>query len=554
MLECMFIDNIALIDHAEISFSKGFQVFTGETGAGKSVLVGSINMLLGERVSREMIRYGEKKARVQGLFHIDEPRTVKFLEENGWEPDEDGNVIVSRELSAEGKNICRVGESLVSVQKLRELGRWLVNVHGQHDNQALLDRSAHIDFLDSFSEEMQPVLEAYREKYRKLRQAEQELDSLQMDEAEKLRKLDILNFEIRELAEADLKPGEEEELKRRCKIANNAQKLLSQTGKAIDLLYENEEGNCAYNFLASASQLIAEAAELDEEYSEAAEIVETALASVQEAASMLQNSIDRAELSEDSPEQMEERLDVIYRLKRKYGGSVETALVHLEEAREECERMEWMDENREKLEQTVQILREEASQLAGRLSTLRHAAAEKLSRQIGENLAFLNMPNAVFSAQITACNMNEKGMDSVEFLLSANRGEPPKPLAKIVSGGELARIMLAIKSILSATDAVETLIFDEVDSGVSGRAAQRLGEKLKELSGEKQVLCVTHLAQVASAADRHFLIEKKEAEGKTQTTVTALDKKGRLEELARIIGGEHITETTYKQAEEMLDD
>lgn len=554
MLECMIIDNVALIDHAEISFSNGFQVFTGETGAGKSILVGSINMLLGERVSREIIRYGEKRAMVQGVFHILEPRVLSVLAENGWETDEDGTLIVSRELSADGKNICRVGGCLVPVNKLRELGRWLVNIHGQHDNQALLDRTSHIDFLDSFSDELHPIFELYRTKYYEYVNTEKELAALQMDEAEKLRRLDILNYEIQELEDADLRVGEEEELKQQCKIANNAKNLLSQTGQAINLLYENEEGSCAYNLLASAAQLVESASEIDPAFFEASENLTNALASVQETVHMLQDYFDRADMDETSLEQMEDRLDVIYRLKRKYGGSEENALAHLQESREERSRIEFMDENRVKLEQKVKKLREETESLAQTVSGARKSAAQKLSAQICENLAFLNMPNAVFFVQITPCDINEKGMDSVEFLLSANKGEPPKPLTKIVSGGELSRIMLAIKSILSETDAVATLIFDEVDSGVSGRAAQRLGDKLKELSHRKQVLCVTHLAQVASAADKHFLIEKKETDGKTKTFVTALEREGRIEELARIIGGEHVTETTYKQAEEMLDD
>lgn len=554
MLECMIIDNVALIDHAEISFSEGFHVFTGETGAGKSILVGSINMLLGERVSREIIRYGEKKAMVQGMFRITQPEAHSFLTENGWETDEDGELIVSRELSAEGKNICRVGGCLVPVTKLRELGRWLVNVHGQHDNQALLDRAAHIDFLDKFSEKNTAALNAYRETYHELIRTQQELASLDMDEAEKLRRLDILDYEIGELEDADLKIGEEEDLKRRCTIANHAKNLLAQAGQAVDLLYENEDGNCAYNLLASAAQLIGSAAEIDSSFAETAENLESALAVVEESVRSLQSYLDRADSEEEPLELMEERLDLIYRLKRKYGGSVEHALAHLEEAREERRSIEFMDENRERLGKKEASLRQKAEEEAKKISQERKRTAKKLSEQIGENLAFLNMPNAVFSVSILPCNMNEKGMDSVEFLLSANQGEPPKPLTKIVSGGELSRIMLAIKSILSATDAVETLIFDEVDSGVSGRAAQRLGEKLKELSAKKQVFCVTHLAQVASAADRHFLIEKHETKGKTQTQITALARDGRIRELARIIGGEHITETTYKQAEEMLDD
>lgn len=553
MLECMTIDNIALIGHADIEFSGGFNVLTGETGAGKSILIGSMNMLLGERVSRELIRFGEKKAMVQGLFRISDESVLEYLKDNDIEAEDDGSLIVSRELSADGKNVCRVGGRMVPVSKLRELGRMLMNIHGQHDNQALLDKTSHLEFLDRFiGDEAGKILAEYKEKYRMLVSLLKESDELCMDEAEKLRKMDILKYEIKELSAAQLSEGEEEELKKQRNIANNAKKLLLSAGQALDILYENADGECAYNFLANASQLLLQAAEIDSEFSEMAEGIESAIISLEDSVRRIQSYLDSFEQDGISIDEIEERLDLIYRLKRKYGGSVESALCHLEKSEEELKNIEFLDERKLKIENEISIARREAEKLAEDLSKLRKKTAQKLSVQIGENLAFLNMPNAEFIAEINPKELSADGADSVEFMLSANKGEPPKPLEKIVSGGELSRIMLAIKSILADSDVVGTLIFDEVDSGVSGRAAQKLGEKLKELSDCRQVLCVTHLAQVAAKAESHFLIEKREQDEKTLTQVALLDEQGRIEELARIIGGEKITETTRKQAEEML--
>ncbi len=553
MLECITIDNFALIDHAEIEFSKGFNILTGETGAGKSLLVGSLNMLLGERMSKDWIRYGEKRAVVQGLFRIGEPKLLQYLEDNGLEAEEDKSLILSREISSDGKNICRVSGRMVPVAKLRELGRWLINLHGQHDNQALLDRSTHCGFLDRFAKaKIQPILTEYHKEYQKLVEIKKELSGLEIDEAEKLRRMDLLQYEIKELETADLKPGEEEELKTKCSIASNAKKLLSSAGQALDVLYDNPEGECAYNFLASASQLLGSAAAIDPAFSGSADNLEEILAALEETVRQVQTYLDGFDWDEAEVELMQERLDDIYRLKRKYGGSVEAALAHLEQITKEYNAMEFMEDRRRQLDKERETCLKNAKQLAMQLTDLRKQTAGKLSAQIGESLEFLNMPDTTFVPVIEPAELGDDGADSVEFLLSANKGEPPKPLAKIVSGGELSRIMLAIESILFEEDLVDTLIFDEVDTGVSGRAAHRLGEKLSSLSESKQVICVTHLAQVAALANCHFLIEKKEEQEKTHTVIVKLDQAGKIRELARIIGGEHITDTTLKQAEEML--
>lgn len=555
MLYCMTIDNIALINHADIEFSDGFNVFSGETGAGKSILIGSMNMLLGERVSKEFIRFGEKKAMVQGLFKISDESVLSYLSENGIDAEEDGSLIISRELSAEGKNICRAGGKMLPVSKLKELGRMLMNIHGQHDNQALLDKTTHLEFLDRFiGDKAEKLLADYKEKYKQLVALLKEADELDIDEAEKLRRIDILKYEIKELSDAQLAEGEEEELKKQRVIANNAKKLMLSAGQALDVLYENADGECAYNFLANASSLAQEAAEIDSELSEVSESIESALVTVEDTVRRLQAYLNNFEQEGISIDEIEERLDLIYRLKRKYGGNVESAIRHLENSIEELKNIEFLDERKIQIENEIAICRSEAEKLAAKLSELRKSSAKDLSSKICESLEFLNMPNAEFVAEIVPKDLSADGIDAVEFLLSANKGEPAKPLEKIVSGGELSRIMLAIKSILADSDVVDTLIFDEVDSGVSGRAAQKLGEKLKELSNFKQVFCVTHLAQVASKAESHFLIEKHEENEKTLTKVNLLDKKGRINELARIIGGEKISDTTLKQAEEMLND
>ncbi len=553
MLECMTIDNIALINHADIEFSDGFNVLTGETGAGKSILIGSMNMLLGERVSKEFIRFGEKKAMVQGLFRISDERVLEFLKDNDIEAEDDGSLIVSRELSADGKNVCRAGGKMVPVSKLRELGRMLMNIHGQHDNQALLDKTSHLEFLDRFiGDKAGKILDEYKEKYKQLVALLKEADELDIDEAEKLRRIDILKYEIKELSDAGLSDGEEDELKKQRAIANNAKKLMQAAGQTLDILYENADGQCAYNFLANASSLAQEAAEIDSELAEVSESIESALVTVEDTVRRLQVYLNNFEQEGISIDEIEERLDLIYRLKRKYGGSVESAIDHLEKSEEELKNIEFLDERKIQIENEITLCKSEAEKLAEKLSELRKSSAKILAEQICENLEFLNMPHSEFIAEIKPKDLSADGIDSVEFLFSANKGEPAKPLEKIVSGGELSRIMLAIKSILAESDVVGTLIFDEVDSGVSGRAAQKLGEKLKELSNLRQVFCVTHLAQVASKAESHFLIEKYEQNEKTLTNVALLDKKGRIDELARIIGGETITDTTLKQAEEML--
>ncbi|MBR5157512.1 MAG: DNA repair protein RecN [Clostridia bacterium] len=553
MLYCMTIDNIALINHADIEFSDGFNVFSGETGAGKSILIGSMNMLLGERISKEFIRFGEKKAMVQGLFKIGDKRVLSYLYENGIDVEEDGSLIISRELSSDGKNICRAGGKMLPVSKLKELGRMLMNIHGQHDNQALLDKTTHLEFLDRFIGDKAERLSAdYKEKYKSLVALLKEADELNIDEAEKLRRIDILKYEIKELSDAQLTEGEEDELKKQRAIANNAKKLMQSVGQTLDVLYENADGECAYNFLANASSLAQEAVGIDSELSGVAENIESALVAVEETVRNLQIYLNNFEQEGLSIDEIEERLDLIYRLKRKYGGSEKSALGHLEKSIEELKNIEFLDERKAQIENDIALCRSEAEKSAAKLSELRKCCAKDLSAKICENLEFLNMPNAEFVAEITHKDLSADGIDTVEFLFSANKGEPAKSLEKIVSGGELSRIMLAIKSILADSDVVDTLIFDEVDSGVSGRAAQKLGEKLKELSGFRQVFCVTHLAQVASKAESHFLIEKHEQDEKTLTQVKLLDEKGRIDELARIIGGEKITATTLKQAEEML--
>ena len=555
MLLCLNIKNFALLDSAEINFTDGFNVLTGETGAGKSILIGSINMLLGERTSRDVIRYGEKAASVQGLFYVNHPRAAQALASLGIEPEEDGAVLVSRELHADGRNICRINGRLVPVNVLKSAGGWLVNIHGQQDNQSLLDHTAHIGFLDRFAgKNMKDALEHYRGLYSQMRSVEQELSALNMDEAEKLRKLDLLSYEIQELRAANLTEGEEEELRGKRNILANAKRLIAFCGQATDALYDNVDGECAYNYLAAASDCMTQAAAIDGSFESAAATLAEVLAAVEETTRQINAHLDNLNLDGAALEEVEERLDVIYHMKRKYGGSVEAALSHLEKIEREYEGISTADERIKQLSKELEKLRSQAEAAAQMLHGIRIKTAETVKQQIDETLAFLDMPGASFAVSVEPCELNGNGADKVEFLMSTNRGEPLKPMVKIVSGGELSRIMLAIKSILAASDAVGTLIFDEIDTGVSGRAAQKIGAKLKALSCVKQVICVTHLAQIAAIADSHFLISKQAVGEKTSASVALLEHVGRVEELARIIGGDTVTDTTRKQAEEMLHD
>lgn len=553
MIYSMNIKNVALINEANIDFSDGFNVITGETGAGKSVLIGSVNMLLGERVNKDIITNGADCAEVSAVFYIENEEVRRHLGEMGIDIDETGELVMSRQIFHDSKNICRMNGTAVSATMLKNAGRLIVDLHGQHNNQALLDKDMHIDFLDKFAgDEIREKLNEYMAEYRRLRKLQKDLDRLSESAEERERKIDILNYEINEIKSVSPEVGEDEELKRKKEIADNFKKLCSSVGKAYYCLYDDTEGRSAYQSMTQSAQALAEASEIDGGLKETAELLDSIVIQIQEASRTVSSYLDSLENSVESDFDIDARIDEIYKLKRKYGGSIESVLAHLESSETELEFLNNSDDRLNDLITEVNKSAQKAGKLALELSKIRKKTAERIEKEICSNLKFLNMEDAVFSVGFEECELSKMGCDKVEFLLTTIKGAPPKPLAKIASGGELSRIMLAIKTVLAESDVVKTMIFDEIDTGVSGIAAQKIGDKIKELSKTKQIFCVTHLAQIASKADTHFKIEKTSDDKKTQASVDKLDENGRINELARIISGDKVSSTTIAQAKEML--
>ncbi len=553
MLFALHIQNIALLDDAQIEFGNGFNVLSGETGAGKSILISSINLLLGERANRELIRHDADRAEVSGIFYVETEAQREALLELGIMPEEDGALSLSRQLLKDGKNICRIGGRTATLSELREVGNLLVNIHGQHDSQALLDPTCHIRFLDSFLKaEGKTALSTYQEAYHKWQNLAKELENFFVDEAEKLRKIDLLSYEYNEIRAAGLSPEEEEELTAKRDMIQHKKHLESATSAALSALCDSHDGMDALGALSISAKELTDAAGYDASLSPLSEKAELLYEEVQDLSRNLRNYFERLTEDELPIDEIEARLDVIYRLKRKYGGSIEAVLSHGENCEKELARLENADAQKAQLEQDVLAARKTAEQLAESLSALRKSAISHIEDSINAVLHFLNMPDADFKVVLTECPLNKNGAEQVNFDIRTNSGEDYAPLNKIISGGELSRIMLAIQSVLTDGDAADTLIFDEIDTGVSGSAAQKIGRKLKELAKKKQVLCVTHLAQIAAMADKHFLIEKSTEDARTKTDVLALSHDARIRELARIISGDAVTETTLKQAEELI--
>ncbi|MGM9602337.1 MAG: DNA repair protein RecN [Faecousia sp.] len=547
MLSLLHIENIAVIECSDISFDRGFNILTGETGAGKSIVIDGICAILGERAYRDMIRTGANKASVRAVF-TDVPE-YPWFGENGVEYDPE--TVIQREIYLDGKNICRVNGSLVSVSILRKLGIQLINIHGQHDSASLFDENNHLSFLDAFADN-EALRSRYGESYALVSKIKNEINRMTMDEGEKLRRMETLKYQIEEISKANLEIGEDEALEQRRKLLQNAEKLASGMDTAVDCLYGGEETEGAATLLAQAERELARLSRYSDSIASLHDKVADLMYQVQDAAEEVKDARDDLSYSAEELEQIEERLHTIYKLRRKYGASCADILEYLEKAKKELDEIEFADDHLERLRAKCQKAEETAWALAKELRASRKDAAEALSKQILTELAQLDMPRVRFSCEFTELELSANGADAVAFYMSANAGEALKPLSKVASGGELARIMLAMKNVLAQHDQVATLIFDEVDTGVSGRAAQKVAEKLKSVAKNKQVLCVTHLPQLAALADTHLLIAKQERQGRTYTTVTPLDMEGRKKELARIIGGAKITETTLKSAEEML--
>ena len=552
MLSLLHIENIAVISQADITFDKGFNVLTGETGAGKSIVIDAIGAIMGERTSRDIIRTGAKSARVSAVFR--ELPALAWFEEQGVGPDENGELLVERTIQGDGKNVCRVNGRPLLVTQLRELGCQLVNVHGQHDGQQLLDEECHLGYLDSFGG-TQESLAAFAAAYEKVRAARRELESLQMDEAEKARRMDTLTYQIEELERAELREGEEEELSQRREVLRNAERLTDAVDGAWQALTGGEDGEGAVSLLMEAENRLAQGGRYSVGLRELSEKAAQLRCDADDLAELVRDLRGTLDFYPGELDEIEERLDKLYRLKKKYGGSVEEMLAFLDRCRGELDDIQFSEERSAKLEKELVRALKAAVELGRKLSGQRKKAAEQLSGRIQVELKELDMPRVQFQVEFApkegSDGMDATGMDTVRFLMSANMGEALKPINKIASGGELSRIMLALKNVLAETEQVTTLIFDEVDTGVSGRAAVKVAQKLFQVSRGRQVLCVTHLPQIAAMGDVHFSVEKGEAKGRTFTKVERLDRAQRREELARLSGGQ-ATAVMLEGAEELL--
>ncbi len=552
MLSLLHIENIALIQSADIRFGPGFNVLTGETGAGKSIIIDSIGAVLGERTSRELIRTGAKSALVTAVFTQIPP--LAWLEENGFPAGEE-ELLLQRELQGDGRNVCRVDGRLVTVAQLRELGRQLLNIHGQHDGQQLLDPASHLGYLDQFGR-CQPLLVEYQAAYSQWRAIRRQMDGLQMDEAERSRRVDTLNYQIQELERANLKPGEDEELSARRQLLRSAGRLMEAVRSAQFALSGDEDRAGACGLIADAEGEIQGVASISSELSQLSEKLTALRCAADDAADNLRELDRTFDFSPGELDQVEERLDLLYRLRKKYGSTVEEMLSYLEQCRRELDQIQYADDTLERLEKELEKARKEAVRRGEALSKARREAAKALQERVQKELRDLDMPKVRFQTEFSPkggeAGMDETGLDEVQFLMSANVGEALKPIQKVASGGELARIMLALKNVLAEGDEIGSLVFDEVDTGVSGRAAQKVAEKMAQVARRKQVLCVTHLPQIAAMADAHFSVQKGEKGGRTYTHLERLDRAGCREELARLIGGASITPALLESAEELL--
>ena len=548
MLELLHIENIAIIEAADIEFAPGFNALTGETGAGKSIVIDSLSAVLGQRTSRELIRTGAEKAFVSAAFSGMAP---ELTEELGIQPEADGTLLLQREIQTDGKNVCRVNGRPVTVGQLRALGAQLLNIHGQHDGQQLLDEEQHIVYLDSFGR-VESLAITYAEKYKDFTDIRRQIGALQMDEAEKARRVDTLQYQIEELRRAKLTPGEEEELTARRGMLRNAEKFLDAVAGADYALNGDDSGGGALSALRQAQDALSGVRHLDDAFGQLYERLGEAYSEVYDIAATVEDKRGELDVSPGELDRVESRMDLLYRLKKKYGATVEDMLDYQARCEAELAQIEDAGDTPARLEQALSKAEKEARQAAQALSDARKAAAEQLTAQILAELQQLDMGKIRFAVDFAEKPLDSDGMDTVRFLMSANVGEELRPIHKIASGGELARIMLAMKNVLSEQDHVGTMVFDEVDTGVSGRAAQKVAEKMARISRRKQVLCVTHLPQLAAMADTHFSVEKGERGGRTYTEVRRLDREQRRRELARLTGGSHVSQTMLDGAEELL--
>ena len=550
MLKSLHIENIAVIERADVDFPGGLGVLTGETGAGKSVMIDALNAVLGSRTSRELVRTGAEKALVTASFENEYAR--RWCEENDIEVD-DEEIVLSRRLTSDGRSSARVNGVPVSAAQLRELGGLLLDIHGQNDGRQLLDERRHMDYLDRYGAD-DAVLQAYREDYARYRGLRREADRLRMDESEKTQREDALRARISELENARLRAGEEAELTARRDLLHNSEKLTEQLERAYEALYSGDEN--ALSLCSEAAAALERASAWSPDLSEAADLLSRAGMLMEDAAERSRDRLSELDFSPEEYDSLEERLAKLRRLEKKYAADEAGLIALLEESRSALDDLEYAGDRLEKLERDISAAAEEALSSARRLTDSRLDAAEKLRSRVEGELRDLNMPSVRFRVDVksgsSAGDLTADGLDEVRFLMSANAGEEPGPISRIASGGELSRIMLALKNVFAENDTVDSLIFDEIDTGVSGLAAQRVAEKLAALAVRRQVLCVTHLPQIAAMADHQFLVEKEERGGRTYTRIIPLDRDGRKKELARLSGGGDITPTLLAGAEELL--
>lgn len=549
MLSSLQIENVAVIQKAEVHFEPGLNVLTGETGAGKSILIDSINAILGNRTSKDLVRTGAAKAVIRAAFEQVPPAVLDKLEQSGYERSE--ALLLSREITAEGKSSCRINGMPATAAVLRELCGGLININGQHDSVGLLNPAHHLGILDDYAQN-RTVFQEYYALYRELVRVKRELDALITDEAEKQRKIDLLQYQVQEIEDAGLTAGEEQALENRRKVLSNASAIRDRLAQSYALLSGSDDAAGAVDLLGEASNAVDAAAQLDPALTAAAGQLLDLYYNAKDVAADLIGRLDTYDTNDAELDEVEQRLDLLYRLKRKYGSTVEDVIAFGQKAREELDNIQHSQQRYDALQAEKLCLYAKAREKAEVLTQTRLKAFEELNTRISGTLDFLNMPGVRMTLRHTRGPLASHGQDSVEFYISTNPGEAPKPLAKIASGGELSRITLAIKNAMADKDAVPTVIYDEIDSGVSGKAAGRIGEVLRQSAQGHQILCITHTAQIAALADCHLLIQKNVSNERTYTEIHPLDENGRVEALARLISGDHVTELSRANAREML--
>ena len=549
MLSSLQIENVAVIQKAEVHFEPGLNVLTGETGAGKSILIDSINAILGNRTSKDLVRTGATKAVIRAAFEQVPPTVLDKLEQSGYERSE--ALLLSREITAEGKSSCRINGMPATAAVLRELCGGLININGQHDSVGLLNPAHHLSILDDYAQN-RTVFQEYYTLYRELVQVKRELDALITDETEKQRKIDLLQYQVQEIEDSGLTAGEEQTLENRRKVLSNASAIRDRLAQSYALLSGSDDAAGAVDLLGEASNAVDAAAQLDPALTAAAGQLLDLYYNAKDVAADLIGRLDAYDTNDAELDEVEQRLDLLYRLKRKYGSTVEDVIAFGQKAREELDSIQHSQQRYDALQAEKLRLYAKAREKAETLTQTRLKAFEELNTRISGTLDFLNMPGVRMTLRHTRGPLASHGQDSIEFYISTNPGEAPKPLAKIASGGELSRITLAIKNAMADKDAVPTVIYDEIDSGVSGKAAGRIGEVLRQSAQGHQILCITHTAQIAALADCHLLIQKNVSNERTYTEIHPLDENGRVEALARLISGDHVTELSRANAREML--